>query len=688
MLDGRGATQAQEPANPGDSRRLLPLAGLTLLLSLAGFAALHGLLYRLYPDGAAWHAHAAAVIASGLVVALAASSALRYHFGRVERLGRELARVQALGRQFERLFELSPDMLCVAGTDARFKRINPAFEATLGYSRDELLSRCFVDFVHPEDRDDTLAAVARLAAGQPVPAFTNRYRHSDGSYRLLEWRSIPYADNLRIIAAARDVTEMHRQRQALIASERRYRLLFEHMSDGVAVYRAVDDGRDFVFLEFNKASERIGRIGKDQVIGRSVRDVFPGIIDAGLFDVMREVWQSGRAQRHPISQYLDDRITLWVENFVFRLPSGEIVAVYNDVTERKQHEQQLLDSERRFRTLFEQAPIGIDVVSPEGRPIRVNLALQRMLGYSEAEMRSRHFSTWTHPEDLAPSAQLVERLRRGEAEQLSLNKRYLRKDGATVWAHTAVAAVRNGEGGVEYFIAMVEDVTEHHHKAQETRRLLEENRFLARRLLRVQEQERALIARELHDEVGQSLTGIRADAQAIIALCEGDALRAARTSAAAIDQVAERLYASIHELMRRLRPYLLDDLGAQAGLDELLRQWQRQHPQINCALQLRGSLDTLPEALAIVVYRVVQEGLTNVARHAQATAVRLHLDIPRGRGAMRLTLSDNGRGFTHAGRPEGMGLLGMRERVLAVGGTFELRTAPSRGMRLNVEIPV
>ena len=362
--------------------------------------------------------------------------------------------------------------------------------------------------------------------------------------------------------------------------------------------------------------------------------------------------------------------------------------VARDITEAHHQEHALIASEQRYRLLFEQAPIGIDVVSPEGRPVRANLALRQMLGYSEAEMLNGHFADWTHPEDMAPSIRMVERLRRGEADSLSLNKRYLRKDGSTVWAHTAVAAVRNDSGETDCFIAMVEDVTEHHHKAEETRRLLDQNRHLARRLLRVQEQERRLIARELHDEVGQNLTGIRADAQAILGLCQGDGLEAARTSAAAIDRVAERLYASIHDLMRRLRPFLLDDLGAQAGFDELLGQWRRQHPQIHCEVQLEGSLDTLPEPLAIVVYRVVQEGLTNVARHAQATTLRLHLQIPQPPGAVRLDISDDGRGFPPAHHPQGMGLPGMRERVLAVAGVFELQTAPGEGVRLHISIPL
>ena len=136
-------------------------------------------------------------------------------------------------------------------------------------------------------------------------------------------------------------------------SEARYRGLFNNMSSGVAVYEAVDNGRDFVFVDINRAVEQIDKVKKENLIGKSVLDVFPGIIGFGLFDVLQRVWETGEAEYHPVSQYKDERIIGWRENYVYKLPSGEVVAVYDDVTERKQAEAQIQRQMERLSALHE-----------------------------------------------------------------------------------------------------------------------------------------------------------------------------------------------------------------------------------------------------------------------------------------------------------------------------------------------
>ena len=141
--------------------------------------------------------------------------------------------------------------------------------------------------------------------------------------------------------SARDVTLRKHTEKALQESEARYRGIFEYTMNGVAVYRALDDGRDFIFVDFNRSGEKIDNIKKNEIIGRSVLDVFPGVIKFGLLEVFRRVWESGRPEHHPVSLYQDDRIIGWRDNFVYRLPSGEIVAVYSDETDIKQSEEAL-----------------------------------------------------------------------------------------------------------------------------------------------------------------------------------------------------------------------------------------------------------------------------------------------------------------------------------------------------------
>jgi diguanylate cyclase (GGDEF)-like protein/PAS domain S-box-containing protein len=136
-----------------------------------------------------------------------------------------------------------------------------------------------------------------------------------------------------------------------------------------------------------------------------------------------------------------------------------LLGINMDITRRKRSEEQLRESENRFRILYEKNPIGITLNAPDGSLIEANLAMQRFLGYAEKELYGHAFVEWTHPDDVAPSRKLVERLLSGEADQLSMEKRYRRKDGEVVWAHTCVLAVRDEHGEVEYFIATVQDIT-------------------------------------------------------------------------------------------------------------------------------------------------------------------------------------------------------------------------------------
>jgi len=129
--------------------------------------------------------------------------------------------------------------------------------------------------------------------------------------------------------------------QATKENEKKFKELFNNMSSGVAIYEAKDNGRDFIIKDFNRAAEKIDKIKKENIIGKSVLKTFPGVKDFGLFKVFQEVYKTGKPQHHPITFYQDQRIVGWRENHIYKLPSGEIVAVYDDISERKQAEERL-----------------------------------------------------------------------------------------------------------------------------------------------------------------------------------------------------------------------------------------------------------------------------------------------------------------------------------------------------------
>jgi PAS domain S-box-containing protein len=169
----------------------------------------------------------------------------------------------------------------------------------------------------------------------------------------------------------------------------RFAKLFETTPNGVVVYEAVNGGNDFVFRDFNPTAEKIEKISKNQVIGKKVTEVFPGIKELGLFKVLQRVLQTGKSEYLAESLYKDQRDAgSWRENWVYKLPSNEIVAIYKDITERKIAEADLRNSERKYRELINGLSESVWVIDFKGNVVDVNNAAVKMLGYSKDELFS------------------------------------------------------------------------------------------------------------------------------------------------------------------------------------------------------------------------------------------------------------------------------------------------------------
>ena len=246
--------------------------------------------------------------------------------------------------------------------------------------------------------------------------------------------------------------------------------------------------------------------------------------------------------------------------------------------------------------------------------------------------------------------------------------------------------------------ALEEEIAERRRAEQESRALLQENRFLIQKSLAVQETERRHLARELHDELGQCITAIQADAEIIRDLAQPCDSRLV-TSARAIQDVSARIYEVVHSMMQRLRPSMLDDLGLVETLKAEVDAWQARQPQTTYRLSATGDLSGLSEEVNIGIYRIVQECLTNVAKYASARRVSIRIentgrtaaDDPRqapAAAAVSLVIQDDGVGMEPASRARGLGLIGMRERVEALRGTFGLVSGPGTGTTVNVSLPL
>jgi two-component system sensor histidine kinase UhpB len=220
--------------------------------------------------------------------------------------------------------------------------------------------------------------------------------------------------------------------------------------------------------------------------------------------------------------------------------------------------------------------------------------------------------------------------------------------------------------------------------AEVLERSREQNRYLAQQTIAIQEDERRALAHELHDELGQSITAVKAVAAS---LGQTQPAGAVGQGAATITQIANQMYAVVRGMLRRLRPVLLDEFGLVRALENLVDGWNERHADTFCRLSANGVLDDLEDAVNIALYRVVQECLTNVAKHAAATEVAVQLERSAGE-SVRLTVADNGQGFAPRGAPLGLGLLGMRERIEALKGSLAIEASPRAGVTIEVVLPV
>lgn len=175
----------------------------------------------------------------------------------------------------DRLFRLSPDMFCVAGFDGYFKDLNPAWERTLGWTRAELLSRPFLDLVHPEDQAVTWKEASDVAEGHGSSSFQNRYRCRNGEWKLLDWNCVPVPEHRVVYAMARDITEEWKTRRALAESEERFRAFFHR--NPTLVWMKDAEGR---FVYANEAVGRVFRMSPDKIIGKTDYDILPPVLRA------------------------------------------------------------------------------------------------------------------------------------------------------------------------------------------------------------------------------------------------------------------------------------------------------------------------------------------------------------------------------------------------------------------------
>jgi len=347
--------------------------------------------------------------------------------------------------------------------------------------------------------------------------------------------------------------------------------------------------------------------------------------------------------------------------------------------------------EQRFCLLFEQSLAGIYRTTLDGRFLDCNASMATMLGYaSREELMSRHAGELYDSD--ADRGAFLERLRQ-TGRLTNAECRLRRKDGSPIYVLENVSLVPGESGAGTVLHGNMIDITERK-QAEEALRaserryrgLAEELRRLASHLHDVRDEERARIARELHDELGQSLTVLHMDLHWLQVRVRGTS-EAIGSRISDMAELVSKTLDTVRRICSDLRPAILDDCGLVAAMEWHVRGFT-ERTGIPCRLALPRPAPTLPTDQALAVFRIFQESLTNVARHAEATAVSVRLAVRRD--SMVLAVRDDGVGMSpeRDRDPRSLGLVGMRERAISWGGQVRIRRAPAGGTEVVLRMPV
>ena len=354
--------------------------------------------------------------------------------------------------------------MVIVSPQGRIQRANPSMVNILGFTEKELLGKAAIEISHPEDLKKDRIYINQMLEGVINNYQTEkRYIHKTGKviWAILSITLVRDSEGkpLYFISQVQDITERKINEEKIKESENRFRRIFESVQE--VYFEASMDG---TLLEVSPSIEKIakGLYSRDEMIGNSFVEVY-----ADPF--ARDLYFARLMEQKSVSDY-----ELWLKNkdgsifpvtvssvmtFDEKGKPERIVGIIRDISERKQAEQALRNSEEQFRSAFEYSSIGIALVSPEGRWLKVNSSVCTMLGYTEDELLSKTFQDITLPEDLDADLAFVEQMLAGSILTYQMEKRYVHKSGTIVWAMLSVSLVHDHEGKPLHFISQIQDIT-------------------------------------------------------------------------------------------------------------------------------------------------------------------------------------------------------------------------------------
>lgn len=598
---------------------------------------------------------------------------------------RDLKRKSAEDR-FLSLFEAAPDATIIINDRGTMKYVNRQATLLFGYSLEEMLDHQ-AEILMPEDKHERYFNFRAGLFANKNPEISRirvevRAVRKDGSAFPVEISVAPIITNegTFVTAAVRDISE---RKQLELKLKQFNELLSIQVEEKTQEVKEILDRLSDAFIRLdarfcytylNKKAEELLHVSQSDLIGKNVWDIFPAAVDSETYKAMNRAMDN---QQYTVNTDYFRPLDLWQENHIYPSPNGLSVFIRN-ITESKRAELALKQSEIKYRTFIEEAVDAVFVFSlSEGRYTDVNKKASELLGYTEDELTRMSPEDLVFPDDPVPIQ--IYSMKFGES--LVYERRLKRKDGSGVEAESSIRKLADGN-----FLAFIRDVTERKQSEAERRRLTEELRKLADHLQDIREEERTHIAREIHDELGQQLTVIKMDLSWLRKKLPDQGAEVLRNKVNELLQMVDESVKTVRRIASELRPSLLDDMGLVAAMEWHLEEFEKRSG-IEKEAHLPAREILLPEAIKIGLFRILQESLTNVARHSGANKVIVQFGQTNNK--ITLNITDNGKGLNsgHAAKKT-LGLLGMQERVNMMGGEYKLAGKPGAGTTVSVEIPL
>jgi PAS domain S-box-containing protein len=538
--------------------------------------------------------------------------------------------------------------------------------------------------IHSNDRATVQKMVDEAFRSRQPFECTFRAVHADGTARTVQCRGRLEFDAdgkpNRMTGTVQDRNEWTRSEAALEESQRRFRAVFENALDAILL---IDDTARFI--DGNPAFCHLLGYSREELLLLTVWDVTPTPQRARIPELLSHFLSAG-TQSGEYALLCKNGAMCEIEyHAVANFLPGLHLVVNRDITERRRAERTLQDSHNLLRAVIEGIPQAVYVKDVQGRYLIMNSPGARIIGKESAEVLGRDDAALFEPQTAQRIMETDRRvLERGEAET------YEQTDTAMGIPRTYLmsrAPFRGAHGEVLGVIGIGQDITERKRSEEALEKYAAGLKALSRRLVEVQEEERRHLARELHDEIGQVLATISFQLHGAKGLAGAAAIPRLEDCGALLQRVGEQ----VRSLALELRPTMLDVLGLEATLRWLCGRHQQ---RTGCAVQVDAAVSgsAICSHLAIACFRLVQEALTNVARHASAQHVWIALN--QSESTLELAVRDDGAGFDvlaaqeQAAQRGKLGLLGMAERVQLLSGSLHVESESGHGTLIRASFPM